>query len=108
MNDTKKNNIDTIHYILTFFSFVLMVASFATHLFTGKPALLRFDSLAGSLLIGIIFLLYAVWFIYEDIVTNATPVSLTIKTNIKKNPTIICIYFYWIILIIIPFLFNIL
>lgn len=104
MNYTKKDNADTIHYILTFFLFILLVVSFATHLFTGQPALLKFDSLAGSLMLGNVFLLYAAWFVYEDVVANNIRVPVAIKTNLK-NPTIICIILYWIVLIIIPLLF---
>ncbi|MFH2092368.1 MAG: hypothetical protein ABIJ31_08390 [Pseudomonadota bacterium] len=108
MKPNKKEKPDTVHYIFTFFSLILLIICFGTHLFTGKSALLQFDSLAGSLVLGVIFIGYAIWFIYEDISANYLSVALAITANVKKNPTLVFILFYWIVLIIIPFIFNIL
>jgi len=105
MNNT--DNTETVHYIITFFSFILLAGCFATTLFTGKPALIQFDSLAGSFLLGSVFLFYTLWFVYEDATTQQISISQSLLFNIKKNPTLIFICLYWIVLILFPFLCNI-
>ncbi len=107
MNDKTKNPTDTIHYILTFFAFILIIVCFLTPLITKKPpALIQFDSLAGSILLGSIFLLYAGWFVYQDCIEKEFTLSQSIAANTKKNTATICILLYWIVLVIIPMLFN--
>lgn len=106
MNTDKKTNTDTVHYILTFISIVLLVVSFATHLITGGQALIQFDSLAGSVVLGSIFIIYFAWLVYEDHVTTRTSVKESIRLNIKKNTTFVFILLYWIVMVIIPFLCN--
>jgi hypothetical protein len=69
------------------------------------PALIQFDSLAGSILLGLIFFLYAGWFVYQDCVEKNLTFSQSIAANIKNTATIF-IVLYWIVLVIIPALFN--
>ena len=107
MKDTHDEKVETIHYIITFACFAAILICFATPLFTGKPALIQFDSLAGSLLLGVIFLVYSGWFVYSDMVNQNMPVSEALLFNIKKNATFICVALYWLILIIVPFMANI-
>lgn len=106
---TRKQNEQTatVHYILTFICFVVAIGSFASHLFTGRQAVVQFDSLTGSLILGLVFLAYAGWFVYTDHIVENISLSESFKHNLKTNATLIFILLYWIILVIIPFLCNI-
>lgn len=108
MKDKIQEKIETIHYILTFACFILILICFATPIFTGKAALVRFDSLSGSLLLGIIFVLYCGWIIYNDMLIRAQTLSQAAALNLKKNATFISVILYWLILIIFPLFCNIL
>lgn len=103
-----KKDSETIHYILTFIVVAVLIGSFATHIFTGKPALIPLDSFAGSLLLGIVFLCYVCWFAYEDSINNKISIAQAFKKNMKKNTTLKFIAIYWIVLIIIPAITNLL
>ena len=100
-----KSKSQAINYALTFFSVVLLFGCFATHLVTGKPALVQFDSLAGSVLLGVVFILFAFWLVYDDHLTKQIPLSQAIAVNLKSS-TFICIILYWLILVIIPAAIN--
>ena len=98
----KKNNSDTILYVLTFFSIVTLVGGFATHMITGKSAFITMDSLAGSTLIGLIFFCYLCWFIYDSKITRNLSLSDSINFNMKHNPTVFGMYCYWFVFILVP------
>ncbi|MCD4719369.1 MAG: hypothetical protein K8S13_05860 [Desulfobacula sp.] len=102
--DKKKNNSDTILYILTFLSIVTLVGSFATHLITGKPAFIPMDSLAGSILIGVIFFCYLCWLIYDSKLAKKISLNESINFNMKHNPVVFGMYIYWFVFIVIPIL----
>ncbi len=103
---SKTSYTDTANYILTFVAVVVVIGSFATQLITGTTPLLAMDSLAGSLLLGIIFISYLIWLIFD----TASWQNLTVKESaiqtMKSNPTSYCIYAFWLVFIIIPILFR--
>ncbi len=104
--EKKADHVDTIQYILTFLSIVTLVSCFATHLITGNPALIPMDSLGGSILIGIVFLFYGCWLIYESKVREQLSTKNAIILNLKTNPAIISMYFFWFVFVIIPIIIT--
>lgn len=106
VKNTLQEKVETIHYILTFISLIFLLICFATTWFTGKPALVQFDSLTGSVVLGSVFLLYSGWFIYKDILLKELTFSQALVLNLKTNPTFICVGLYWLVLILIPFFVN--
>ncbi|MCF6247426.1 MAG: hypothetical protein L3J69_08705 [Desulfobacula sp.] len=105
--EKRKKNIDSIHYALTFFSIVALIGFFGTHFITGNPALIVMDSLAGSILLGIIFSLYLCWFMYESSLSENLSLPDAVRSTLKSNPVAYCIYAYWIVFIIIPPAINV-
>ncbi|MCD4678612.1 MAG: hypothetical protein K8S18_21885 [Desulfobacula sp.] len=102
----KKNNSDTILYILTFLSIVTLIGSFATHLITGNSAFISMDSLGGSILIGSIFFCYLCWFIYDSKNSKKLLAIEAVNLNMKHNPTVFCMYAYWFVFILVPVISN--
>ncbi len=100
--EEKKDNNHTFLYSLTFLSIVVLVGCFATHLITGKPAIMQMDSLPGSVLIGIVLFLYLCWFIYESREKEQLPLKDAIRLNLKHNPAVIGMYFFWFVFILVP------
>ncbi|MCP3872992.1 MAG: hypothetical protein GY699_07545 [Desulfobacteraceae bacterium] len=100
--EEKNDNSNTFLYTLTFLSFVILIGCFATHLITGNPALIQMDSLAGSILIGIVLFFYLCWFIYDSKVTHNLTTNESIHMNMKSNPTVISMYFFWFVFILVP------
>lgn len=101
-----KNKTDVINYILTFAAVVVVIGSFATQLITGKSPLIPLDSLAGSLVLGIIFVLYLSWFIFDTAATQMISLSESARMNLTTNPAAYCVYAFWLVFIIIPALLN--
>ncbi len=104
----KKNNknTETVNYILTFVAVLFLIGSFATHLITGTKPLIAMDSLAGSLLLGIVFVLYLIWFIYDTAANHDIGFTASAKINLKSNPAAYCIYAFWFVFIIIPIILK--
>ena len=92
----------TIHYIFTFIAAVLLIGTFATFIFTGKDALLPLDSWAGSILIGLVFIGYALWLAYDSAVTENKEFMTVLKTQLTSSATMYCIYAFWFVFILVP------
>lgn len=104
---SKKDDSETIHYIITFVVIIVLLGSFATHLFTGNQAIIPLDSFKGSLLLGIVFCIYIGWFAYEDSVKEKINIKQALIANLKTNTTVKFVCIFWIVLIIIPAVCNI-
>ncbi len=104
--DKNANHVDTIQYVLTFISIVTLVSCFATHLITGNPAIIPMDSLLGSILIGIVFFCYGIWFIYESKIKEQLSTKEAIIFNLKTNPAVISMYFFWFVFVFVPIMIT--
>lgn len=100
--DAKKNNSGTLLYVLIFISFITLIGSFATHLITGRQAIISMDSLTGSILIGVIFVCFLCWFIYDSKVCDQISFMESFHLNTRHNPAAFCIYAYWFVFILVP------
>ena len=101
-----EKNSETLLYILTFFSMILLVTCFATHLFTGRTDFIEMDSLAGSTLIGAILFLYLCWITYDFKISKNIFLRESISQNLRHNPAVLAMYSYWTVFILVPALFN--
>lgn len=104
----KQKLTETVHYILTFISIAALVGCFATHFITGDAAIIPMDSLGGSLLLGIVFLCYLVWFVYDSASSKNISLSASARINLRSSAVAFCVYAFWIVFIIVPVSLNLL
>jgi len=97
-----QKKLETTHYILTFVSIVVLVGAFATQIITGTAALVAMDSLAGSVMLGIVFLCYLGWFVLEAADSQGISRNQAAVQILKSSPVAWCIYAFWGVFICIP------
>lgn len=100
----KKNTSDTLLYILTFVAAIVLVTCFATHLVIGNTDLIEMDSLAGGTLIGFILFFYFGWFVSDSKISNKLSLMDAVRLNLKHNPAVLAMYFYWLVFVLVPVL----